>query len=114
MVYLRLNLRKKLLDGREEMIKELTKNIIKIIYLFASCAPAPLWGVNILFQTNTNSQFESYLIQDEQTLIDGLENGDYSLIVLTHPLDNKNYICQEFLNESLLLICASGTSFSTI
>ena len=70
---------------------------------FASCAPAPLWGIEYTFQTNTNSQFESYLIQDEQTLINGLENGDYSLIVLTHPLDNKNYICQEFLNESLYL-----------
>ena len=60
-------------------------------------------GSEYTFQTNTNSQFESYLIQDEQTLIDGLENGDYSSIVLTHPLDNKNYICQEFLNESLYL-----------
>ena len=93
---------KKLLDGREEMIKELTKHNQNYLS-FASCAPAPLWGIEYTFQTNTNSQFESYLIQDEQTLIDGLENGDYSLIVLTHPLDNKNYICQEFLNESLYL-----------
>lgn len=93
---------KKLLDGREEMIKELTKHNQNHLS-FASCAPAPLWGIEYTFQTNTNSQFESYLIQDEQTLINGLENGDYSLIVLTHPLDNKNYICQEFLNESLYL-----------
>ena len=93
---------KKLLDGREEMIKELTKHNQNYLS-FASCAPAPLWGIEYTFQTNTNSQFESYLIQDEQTLINGLENGDYSLIVLTHPLDNKNYICQEFLNESLYL-----------
>ena len=93
---------KKLLDGREEMIKELTKHNQNYLS-FASCAPAPLWGIEYTFQTNTNSQFESFLIQDEQTLINGLENGDYSLIVLTHPLDNKNYICQEFLNESLYL-----------
>lgn len=84
------------------MIKELTKHNQNYLS-FASCAPAPLWGIEYTFQTNTNSQFESYLIQDEQTLIDGLENGDYSLIVLTHPLNNKNYICQEFLNESLYL-----------
>ena len=93
---------KKLLDGREEMIEELTRHNQNYLS-FASCAPAPLWGIEYTFQTNTNSQFESYLIQDEQTLIDGLENGDYSLIVLTGPLDNKNYICQEFLNESLYL-----------
>ena len=93
---------KKLLDGREEMIKELTKHNQNYLS-FASCAPAPLLGIEYTFQTNTNSQFESFLIQDEQTLINGLENGDYSLIVLTHPLDNKNYICQEFLNESLYL-----------
>ena len=55
---------KKLLDGREEMIKELTKHNQDYLS-FASCAPAPLWGIEYTFQTNTNSQFESFLIQDE-------------------------------------------------
>ena len=76
---------KKLLDGREEMIKELTKHNQNYLS-FASCAPAPLWGIEYTFQTNTNSQFESYLIQDEQTLIDGLENGDYYVDVKTAGL----------------------------
>lgn len=92
----------KLLNGREEMIKELTKHNQNHIS-FACCAPAPLWGIEYTFQTITNAQLESFLIQDEDILIDGLENGDYSLIVLNHPIDNKKYISQEFLNESLYL-----------
>lgn len=92
----------KLLDGREEMIKELTK-LSQNHISFGSCAPAPLWGVEYALLNNTESQIESTLVQDEKTLIEGLEKGDYSLIVLHHPLQDKKYISQEFLNESLYL-----------
>lgn len=99
---------KKLLDGREEMIKELTKHNQNYLS-FASCAPAPLWGIEYTFQTNTNSQFESYLIQDEQTLINGLENGDYSLIVLTHPLAPfKEISFSDLDGQSVLLLSHIG------
>ena len=99
---------KKLLDGREEMIKELTKHNQNYLS-FASCAPAPLWGIEYTFQTNTNSPFESYLIQDEQTLIDGLENGDYSLIVLTHPLAPfKEISFSDLDGQSVLLLSHIG------
>ena len=40
---------KKLLDGREEMIKELTKHNQNYLS-FASCAPAPLWGIEYTFK----------------------------------------------------------------
>lgn len=93
---------KKLLDGREKMIKELTK-LSQNHISFGSCAPAPLWGVEYALLNNTEAQVESTLSQDEETLIKGLEKGDYSLIVLNHPLQNKKYISQEFLNESLYL-----------
>lgn len=92
----------KLLDGREEMIKELTK-LSQNHISFGSCAPAPLWGVEYALSNNTEAQIESTLVQDEKTLIEGLEKGDYSLIVLHHPLQDKKYISQEFLNESLYL-----------
>ena len=92
----------KLLDGREEMIKELTK-LSQNHISFGSCAPAPLWGVEYALLNNTEAQIESTLVQDEKTLIEGLEKGDYSLIVLHHPLQDKKYISQEFLNESLYL-----------
>ena len=89
-------------DGIEEIIKELTK-LIQIHISFGSCAPAPLWCVEYALLNNTESQIESTLVQDEKTLIEGLEKGDYSLIVLHHPLQDKKYISQEFLNESLYL-----------
>lgn len=92
----------KLLDGREEMIKELTK-LSQNHISFGSCAPAPLWGVEYALLNNTEAQIESTLVQDEKTLIEGLEKRDYSLIVLHHPLQDKKYISQEFLNESLYL-----------
>ena len=84
------------------MIKELTK-LSQNHISFGSCAPAPLWGVEYALLNNTESQIESTLVQDEKTLIEGLEKGDYSLIVLHHPLQDKKYISQEFLNESLYL-----------
>lgn len=87
----------KLLDGREEMIKELTK-LSQNHISFGSCAPAPLWGVEYALSNNTEAQIESTLVQDEKTLIEGL-----ALIVLHHPLQDKKYISQEFLNESLYL-----------
>ena len=92
----------KLLAEREEMIKELTK-LSQNHISFGSCAPAPLWGVEYALSNNTEAQIESTLVQDENILIEGLEKGDYSLIVLHHPLQDKKYISQEFLNESLYL-----------
>ncbi len=64
----------KLLDGREEMIKELTK-LSQNHISFGSCAPAPLWGVEYALSNNTEAQIESTLVQDEKTLIEGLEKG---------------------------------------
>ena len=64
---------------------------------------APLWGVEYALLNNMEAQIESTLVQDEKTLIEGLEKRDYSLIVLHHPLQDKKYISQEFLNESLYL-----------
>ena len=92
----------KLLAKREEMIKELTK-LSQNHISFGSCAPAPLWGVEYALSNNIEAQIESTLVQDENILIEGLEKGDYSLIVLHHPLQDKKYISQEFLNESLYL-----------
>jgi DNA-binding transcriptional LysR family regulator len=92
----------KLLAEREEMIKELTK-LSQNHISFGSCAPAPLWGVEYALSNNTEAQIESTLVQDENILIEGLEKGDYSLIALHHPLQDKKYISQEFLNESLYL-----------
>ena len=62
-----------------------------------------IWGVEYALSNNTEAQIESTLVQDENILIEGLEKGDYSLIVLHHPLQDKKYISQEFLNESLYL-----------
>ena len=93
---------KKLLDGREEMIKELTK-LNQNHISFGSCAPAPLWGVEYALLNNTEAQIESTLVQEEKALIEGLKKGDYSLIILYHPLEDKKYISQEFLEESLYL-----------
>ena len=92
----------KLLAEREEMIKELTK-LSQNHISFGSCAPAPLWGVEYALSNNIEAQIESTLVQDENILIEGLEKGDYSLIALHHPLQDKKYISQEFLNESLYL-----------
>ena len=91
-----------LLAEREEMIKELTK-LSQNHISFGSCAPAPLWGVEYALSNNIEAQIESTLVQDENILIEGLEKGDYSLIVLHHPLQDKKNISQEFLNESLYL-----------
>lgn len=93
---------KNLLAKREEMISELNKLNRKNI-IVASCAPAPLWGVVYSLNTSSETHIESHLIQNEESLINGLKQNDYSLIILTHPLDDQDYISQPFLKESLFL-----------
>ncbi len=93
---------KKLLENREEMIKELGK-LSQSHISFGSIAPAPLWGVAYVLSKNNEIQVESTLEQNEDILIEELEKGNYSLIILNHPLDNNKYISQKFLDESLYL-----------
>ena len=74
------------------MIKELTK-LSQNHISFGSCAPAPLWGVEYALSNNTEAQIESTLVQDENILIEGLEKGDYSLIVLFLLFSSTSFQC---------------------
>lgn len=72
----------KLLDGREEMIKELTK-LSQNHISFGSCAPAPLWGVEYALLNNTEAHVRYYAIYPKdkrnlfQPIIKQIKNIDW-------------------------------------
>lgn len=68
-----------------------------------SCSPGPL--MKILPQiTGSFSDFTiSSTIEAEDLLLQGLRTAAYQLIILPHPVEGSDIICQEYLTEQLYL-----------
>lgn len=69
-----------------------------------SYAPAPLWPIEHLLKKHYPlSKHNSYLLDSEQELIDGLRDNIYSMIILHHPLLDDEYECFKIFDEHLYL-----------
>lgn len=96
---------KTIISEADKMVTQLRnydrkKHVISI----GSCAPAPVWGLQYIFnktypELNVTHAIDSH----EEKLLNGLENNQYSIIILNHPLKNSNYICKELFDEHLYL-----------
>lgn len=68
-----------------------------------SCAPGPLF----LLLPQASGAFPdmtvSSNIESEETLLKGLDTGDYLMIILNHPIDDENFYCQKYETEQLYL-----------
>lgn len=66
-----------------------------------SCAPAPLWELMPFLTKSHQGMTISCEIKDIPQLREGLKDHTYSLIVLPYPLDEEEYVSQEYMQESL-------------
>jgi len=65
----------------------------------ASCAPAPIWAIENIFDRKLNST----IIDNSNDMISGLNSFKYSLIVLNHYIENNGFNCIELFSEKLYL-----------
>lgn len=80
-------------------------------FTFGAIAPAPIWELTpIISQLYLGMGIHSELHETETELIQGLENDVYRVIILLHPLEDKDstgnplYISTPFIQENLALL----------
>lgn len=102
---LAVKLAKKIIKDTKDMKKNLlefdrNKKTISI----GTIAPMPAIGLKYIFKNiYPLTSIEETITTYEKELIEGLENNKYSIIVLNHPLKNKNFITLDFFKEELYL-----------
>ena len=94
------------LSAHNEMIRAVKEaDRRRRTFSYGSIAPAPMWELTpILSQLYMGMTVSSDLQETEDVLINGLENGTYSVIVLTHPLGEEKYFSKAFLHEKLSVL----------
>lgn len=95
---------KKVLEEKNNMILQLqrydrSKRTINI----GSCAPAPIWGLTSIFHKLYPEMKITDEITGQKELIQGLQNHQYSIIVLDYPIEDEQYICLELFKENLYI-----------
>ncbi|MBQ7159119.1 MAG: LysR family transcriptional regulator [Treponema sp.] len=75
-------------------------------FSYGSIAPAPMWEmIPILSQLYMGMTVSADLQESDDVLVRGLDDGTYSLIILTHPLDdNAAYFSKPFIKENLSIV----------
>ena len=97
---------------------EQSKHILSV----GSIAPAPIRKFLPLLADYCAGKTLQYEIRDEQTLLDGLYENKYQMIVLNRPIADKNCICHKTFSERLYYgfppasspTCKEGVYFSEI
>lgn len=94
-----------IIDETNKMVTQLHRyEQSKRNIMLGSCAPTPIWGLEyILNKLHHKMKIISELNSNEEVLIEGLKNHQYSLIVLPHPVKNNDYICIDLFEEHLYL-----------
>lgn len=94
-----------LLQERDQMIKTLQAyENSKFMISIGSCAPVPIQGLHyILNDLYPEMQIKDVLDLNSSNLLDGLKKHEFSLIVLTHPIDNEEFDCFELFKENLYI-----------
>ncbi|WRK52407.1 LysR family transcriptional regulator [Coprobacillaceae bacterium CR2/5/TPMF4] len=96
---------KKILDETDKMVKQLQSyDLSKRTISIGSCAPAPNWGLTYIFkQLYPAMKITDSLDSNEDNLLNGLDNHEYSIIAINHPINDDNRICIPLFEEHLYL-----------
>ena len=96
---------KKILDETDKMVKQLQSyDLSKRTISIGSCAPAPNWGLTYIFkQLYPAMKITDSLDSNEDNLLSGLDNHEYSIIAINHPINDDNRICIPLFEEHLYL-----------
>lgn len=96
---------KKVLDEAKKMTDNLqafdrSHHTISI----GSCAPAPIWGLSyILKKLYPEMKITDDIYNHDEELLEGLQNNQYSIIILNHSVDHNQLICEKLFEENLYL-----------
>ncbi len=83
-------------------------------FTYGSIAPAPMWELTpILSQLYMGMTVSADLQETDEVLIRGLDEGNYNIIVLTHPIDDKSYTSHEFLHEKLSVMLPASHALAS-
>lgn len=96
---------KKIIKETENMKNNLILyNQSKEVIPLGTIAPMPTIGLRAIFhKLYPHTKINETILTDENKLIQGLHNNDYSLIVLSHPIIQKEYTNIPFFKEKLFL-----------
>ena len=93
---------RRILDSQEEMVIRIrTLERSKRTILLGSCAPGPLFELPSVLSSLYPDRTISTEVRNEETLIAGLKQGIYQLIILNRKPDNPEIICHPCGTESL-------------
>lgn len=94
-----------ILNETNKMIKQLQSyDLSKRIISIGSCAPAPIWGLTYIFKhLYPAMKVADNLEVNEANLLNGLDNHQYSIVVINHPINDDNRICIPLFEEHLYL-----------
>ncbi|MDD3027853.1 MAG: LysR family transcriptional regulator [Erysipelotrichaceae bacterium] len=108
-----LNDNGKLAYEHAKKILEMAHNMKTALYEFdrmattisiGSLAPAPIWALTYLFkQKYPGMVIEDVIGNSDTSLIEGLKNNQYNIIVLNHPYEHNDYLSIELFTEKLYL-----------
>ena len=76
------------------------------------CAPAPAWLLTPLLSSQYPDKMIQTEIAEEPTLLAGLDNGSYQLIVLTEMPDQERYFAKECGHENLMFALPKGHRYA--
>ncbi|MCI6100291.1 MAG: LysR family transcriptional regulator [Selenomonas sp.] len=83
-------------DAVHEKIRSLTRIAV------GAAAPAPLWLLMPQISREAPGMMLSSVISENETSLEnGLKNGTYRLILISHPIDDAHILCKPFTVEQL-------------
>lgn len=100
---LAVELAQTVIDQKKQMVHtlksyEYSKHNIHI----GSCSPAPIWELKDIFKKKyPDISTSDHLDTHEDTLVKGLKNLEFSIIVLTHPIEDNQYESVKLFDEYL-------------
>lgn len=102
---LAVKLFQKLLTERDQMITSLQSyENSKISYQIGSCAPMPLTGLRYIFsKSSPDRKITDVLDSDNHKLLEGLRTHQFSIVVLTQPIQNEEFESIKLFEETLYL-----------
>ncbi|EHJ52960.1 LysR family transcriptional regulator [Streptococcus macacae] len=95
---------RQLLRQTEEFLTNIHHQALRNTKLFIGVtAPGPIIDLEALADENHLTQQLDFSIQDESQLLEGLENGEFQVIITEQLIQKEGILSQYFLMEQLLL-----------
>jgi len=95
---------KRVTDAAEEMTARMAAYVrSQHTILVGSCAPAPMWMLTPALGQLYPDMTISAEMKEPETLLNGLRNGTYQVIVTDVPSQEAGILCREYVTEQLFV-----------